>query len=157
MYKSKILVVEDDDNWKKIFKLLIEEKTTDLFEYSYVDSLAATLEAVKGNNYDLIILDLMLPDSHANNTIRTMSDEVKYIPIVIISTLDDEKLMQTAFLYGIEDYLVKDNYSVEVFRHVCTQAIKRFIGKSLSRVTHDILENLEKTLANLKSTEEQLD
>ncbi len=141
----KAVLVEDDPSWKKIFQFLVADPTETLFEFDYLTDCASLLDAVKNRKYDLILLDLMLPDSQAMDTIKTVTSRIKTIPIVVISTLDDDKLMHNAFLHGIEDYMVKDQYDSATFVHVCRQAIRRFIAKtsnSYHNHIHDILNKL---------------
>lgn len=160
MTRTSVLIVEDDFNWLRIFQTLVANATSELFDYVHVTDLKNALEAVKNNKFGLILLDLMLPDSHANNTIQVMTDEVKYtIPIVIITTLDDEKLIQNAFQHGVEDYLVKDQYNLETFIHVCRQAIRRFLGRWASPVQDDlaaIIKNLEQLDLSLDSMQQSM-
>lgn len=138
--KIKVLVVEDDLNWKYIFKNLIENKTSDLFDYIYAETLSSAIENVKSEKLDIVLLDLMLPDSITINTIQVMVREANHLPIVVLSTLDDESLMQKAFDSGIQDYLVKNHYDVNLFIHIfarydtlilCSQIYNPLLGNDL--------------------------
>ena len=142
----KVLLVEDDPNWLKIFQILVGKETQEIFEYTHVVDLAFALTAIKDNQFNLIMLDLMLPDSQALNTIKVMTAQAN-VPIVIITTLDDEKLMQDAFMLGVEDYLIKDKYDIGIFLHVSHQAIKRFLAKNL----HAFNVSIKSLLDNLQS------
>lgn len=160
MDRTNVLVVEDDSNWLRIFQTIITERTAELFEYTYVTDLKSALSAIRTNQFGLIVLDLMLPDSHAMDTIKNVSEEVKNkIPIVIITTLDDEKLMANAFQHGIEDYMVKDQYDLETFVHVCRQAISRFFGKWSNSLQQDlaaIISTLQLLDTRLKKMQDKI-
>jgi DNA-binding response OmpR family regulator len=152
MICTKVLIIEDDLNWLDIFYTLVGNDTKELFEYVHVGDLASAL-SIKKDSFGLIILDLMLPDSEAENTIKTMTTQVNYIPIVVITTMDDEKLIQHAFDKGIDDYLVKDQYDTETFIHVCRQAIKRFVGRTVQGFDEDI----KKLICHLQSVDANLE
>lgn len=149
----KVLVVEDDPVCIKIFKNIVESETKDIFDYLFIDNLTNALEIIKNNEIALILLDLMLTDSDAINTLQAMTSQVKTSPIVVLSTLDDENLIQQAFLYGVQDYLIKDKYDINMFTHVARQAIRRFVGK----IEAETKRELEKIINNLKSIDKQLE
>ena len=152
MDRTKILFIEDDKNWLRIFQINVGEHTKNLFDYVCVDTLADAFSAIEKNKFGMILLDLMLPDSHATNTIEIMTEKVKNIPIIIITTLDDEKVMQDAFLLGVEDYLVKDKYNAEIFIHASRQAIKRFLAKE---TINEILAYLQEIDNNLEQWQKE--
>ena len=150
---TKVLFVEDDANWVKIFNMLVGNSTANLFNYVYVESVAAALDALKKDTYELILLDLMLPDSGPTNTIESFSSVAKFTPVVIITTLDDEKLILTAFQNQIQDYLIKDQYDLKTFLHVCRRSVQRLIGRRSSEVQ----QGIDEIINNLKSLDTKLE
>lgn len=153
MDRIRVLIVEDDLNWLSIFYHLVGNATKELFEYTHVNSIKDALSAVINNSFELILLDLMLPDSEAVSTIQTMTTQINFIPIVITTTLDDESLMLNAFRHGVDNYLVKDQYEVKTFIHVCRQAIRRFSARMMDRLD----ENTKKILLTLQSIDNNLE
>ena len=154
MNLAKVLVVEDDSNWHNLFKIIVANNTSDIFDYVYVTDLKSAVNHVKIDpSLSLILLDLMLPDSSPLNTIQVMTSEAKNAPIVIMTTLDDEKLIADAFVLGVEDYLVKDKYNIGTFIHVCRQAIRRFAG----RIVNSLEENIKKIISNLEFLDKKLE
>lgn len=121
-----------------IFQTLIGNFTTHLFDYTHAPDITTALDLVKKDQYELILLDLILPDSQAINTVKIMTNEVKLTPTIIITTLDDEKLIQDAFNLGVEDYLIKDQYNLDLFIHISKQAIRRSLGKIAYSLDEDI-------------------
>lgn len=149
----KALIVEDNLSWLEIFQTAIEKSENNFFEFIHAPDLATALLKVKTESIQLILLDLLLPDSSGPiHTIKEMTDVVKFIPIIIISTLDDDKLIQEAFTYGIEDYLVKDQYNEDTFFHVTQQAIRRCIAKA----SKSIEQRLEILVTRLNEIDQRL-
>ena len=76
--------------------------------------LESALEKLKDNNYDVIILDLVLPETDGLDTINAVNqflqDNNKKTPIVILTGLEDYNLGVEAFSLGIKDFLIKDEY-----------------------------------------------
>jgi two-component system response regulator VanR len=100
---SKILIIEDES---KIAEILTEF----LRDYGYDTDTAADgiegLSKVKQNNYDLILLDIMMPkiDGFATlELIRQISD----VPVIIITALEDENNQMRGFDLKADDYITK--------------------------------------------------
>lgn len=76
--------------------------------------LASALEKLKNNNYDVIILDLALPETDGLDTINEvvafLEENGKATPIVILTGLEDYSLGAEAFSLGIKDFLMKGDY-----------------------------------------------
>jgi DNA-binding response OmpR family regulator len=102
MSKGRILVIEDEEKIAKIVTAYLEKE-------GYVVTVAQTgkkaLSALK-NGFDLIILDLMLPDMDGEDicqTIRKDSD----IPIIMLTAKSDEDNRVKGLGIGADDYVVK--------------------------------------------------
>lgn len=154
MSRTKILIVEDDIDWLQIFYSLVGDAMQDVFEYVHASDLTSALALAKMEKFGLILLDLMLPDSYAIETVETMISNVKHTPIIVITTLDDEKFMKSAFALGVENYLIKDQYNIEMFTHVSRQAIKNSMEKialnsSLEQI-YDNLKSMDSTLNQIQ-------
>jgi DNA-binding response OmpR family regulator len=100
----KILIIEDS---KMINKLLHKELTSLGFEVEQAHTLKEGWELIENNNFDLIILDLHLPDGEGIellDELHSMSDA----KVIVLSSVDDKSLREELFRYGILDYIIKD-------------------------------------------------
>lgn len=100
---SKILVVDDEEKIRVIIRKYAE------FENYQVDEAADGMEAltkVRANNYDLIILDVMMPELDGFTTCREIR-KIKQIPIIMLSARGEEYDKIHGFELGIDDYVVK--------------------------------------------------
>lgn len=121
----KILVIDDskEDREIAITRInktnLIPDMTAD-----ESDCLKAALEKLGENEYDVIILDLALPETDGLDTInevnKFLEKENKKTPIVILTGLEDYNLGIKAFSLGVKDFLIKD----EIRHEDLTRAIK---------------------------------
>ena len=100
---SKILVVDDEDKIRLIIRKYAEAENYVVDEAK--DGMEALLKA-RANNYDLIILDVIMPGMDGFETCRSIR-EVKKIPIIMISAKSDENDKIRGFELGIDDYVVK--------------------------------------------------
>lgn len=100
---AKILIVDDD---KDIRELLNEVLKTNGYETTTMSNGTDTLNDLKINTYDLILLDIMLPDISGIEIVEKVRNEVS-CPIIFISaksSLDDKLL---GFKQGGDDYITK--------------------------------------------------
>lgn len=109
-----ILIVEDNPaDLRLIQEILLESnassRSKSLFEFVHAGTLKKALHILTEMTFDLILLDLTLPDSQGFNTFSTLHDTVTEIPIVILSGLANETLAVEAVKQGAQDYLLKND------------------------------------------------
>jgi signal transduction histidine kinase len=137
----KVLLVEDD----AIDRLLIERVLGGCpqpieFAADGAGSLSAAVECLSNRKYDVILLDLMLPDSEGLETVRRIKEINSLIPIVVLTRLDDEKTGLSAIKIGAMDYLVKDQVLANVLVRTIRYAIERNRMQQALQEAHDKLE-----------------
>ncbi|MDW5471588.1 response regulator transcription factor [Staphylococcus equorum] len=100
---TKILIVEDEQNLARFIELELEHEdyTVDI-EYDGRPGLEKALS----NNYDLILLDLMLPNINGLEICRQIRQE-QTTPIIIITAKSDTYDKVAGLDYGADDYIVK--------------------------------------------------
>ncbi len=79
----------------------------DEFTVSEVQSLAEAKETLSTERYDVILLDLGLPDSNGLETFLEIQPVASDIPVVLLTGMDDRQLAIDAVAKGAQDYLVK--------------------------------------------------
>jgi len=100
----RILLVEDEKSISDIIKLNLE---IDDYEVVVTDRGKKALEFVEGQHFDLIILDVMLPDISGLKTCEIIRLKNKLIPIIIVSAKDTSSDRISGLKHGADDYLVK--------------------------------------------------
>jgi CheY-like chemotaxis protein len=107
-----ILVVEDDP----ILKNLLGHTFAGKYQTLYASDGNEALALFDAHKPAVVLLDLMLPtmDGFAVlETIRSRTDALKAVPVVVVSNLGAEKDIERAKGLGANDYLVKAEVSVE--------------------------------------------
>ena len=138
----KVLLVEDDQEFADILRIRLSKETTPLsFEITCLPTLQQAQQALAETTWDLILLDLMLPDSSGIQTFVTVRSQTRHTPIVIMSGLDSDSLAIDAVRKGAEDYLVKGEINSRLLFRILHHAIDRHrIKEKLSSVTGRLRE-----------------
>ncbi len=121
----RVLLIDDSKTDGRLIEIMLSESNHDRFELSQVYDLASGLLQLDTLNYDIILLDLGLPDSQGLETVRRTTEHVAGIPIIILTGLDDEELAMKAVKEHVQDYLVKDKINGSLLEHTIYYAIAR--------------------------------
>jgi len=95
------------------------------FEATRASSLSNALAALEREPFDVILLDLVLPDSLGTNTFSQVYARVPETPIVVTSQLDDKDQAVKVLQEGAQDYLVKGEMDAIHLRRALLYAIER--------------------------------
>ncbi len=103
MRKIKILLIEDDED---AAALICEYLEVNGFEMTAVFTVSDGLSHLNNDTFDLLILDLNLPDFDGYEVLRNIKDRIA-VPVIIVSAYNDKNAKLMAFRYGASDYMVK--------------------------------------------------
>ena len=103
----KILLIEDNPGDAYLIEEHFEEFANFSYELKIVETLDEALRVLKKKHFDVILLDLELPDSYGINTFLNIHNKNPLIPIIIITGLSDRTIESYARKKGAYDFLVK--------------------------------------------------
>ncbi|MBN1947631.1 MAG: diguanylate cyclase [Bradymonadales bacterium] len=121
----KALIVDGRSNDRAGLRTIlqgIEHLDIDLAE---AESLAEALEAIGQRPFDIILLDLDLPDSQGMQTFYRIHAAVPAVPLIIWIAVDNETLATDAVREGAQDYLVKGQCDSQLVDRALRYAIER--------------------------------
>lgn len=118
---SKILLVDDDFT----FSLLAEEVLKKTFSVSRAVTLQAGLCEMDMTKFDLVLLDLNLPDSRGLDTFLKLHQAHPCIATIILSGLEDRDLATRAIENGAQDYIYKSCFDQKCIHNILLFAIER--------------------------------
>ena len=107
----KVLLIEDNPIDRKLIQDFLKNDVLKRFHLTEVNKLESGLQLLSQENFDIILLDLYLPDAknlEALDKILSYKDE---IPIIILTGLSDEDLSVSAVRKGAQDYLIKGDFN----------------------------------------------
>jgi two-component system, cell cycle sensor histidine kinase and response regulator CckA len=107
----KILLVEDNPGDVLLLQETLSEITLVTFAVVNVERLSEALKQLQIEVFDVILLDLVLPDSQGLESFAKIYQQVPLTPIVVLTGMSDETTAIKAMQAGAQDYLVKGRVS----------------------------------------------
>lgn len=142
----RILVVEDNPGDLLILSEMLKDAGLDQAAFSTADTLERALIEVAGQTFDVIILDLALPDSRGMKTFASVRAHAPGTPIIVLTGLADEVLGMRAVRQGAQDYLVKGQVDGRLLYRSMMYAVERFRLERELKKRVDEIENLNRML-----------
>ena len=129
----KLLIVEDDLVDRQCLMVVLRQLSATLvFSIKTAAILAEAIDALKHERFDLVLLDLNLPDSQGLCTVDTVCAAHAQVPIVVLTGLADEQVGIEAIKRGASDYVVKGDGVKDVLRRaICYSLERKQIEKKL--------------------------
>jgi PAS domain S-box-containing protein len=125
-----ILLIEDNPGDARLLAEILTEIPSIAFKLTQVDRLELALQYLEANattaeNFNVIFLDLSLPDSEGLGTLITLQEREPTIPIIVLTGFDDETLAIAAMQQGAQDYLIKGEVNSDLLGRSLRYAIER--------------------------------
>lgn len=123
--KIKVLIIEDDAFITMVYQDHMEEASTADFQWDVFTDLTSGMSVIDSGDYDVLLLDLNLPDSDHQNTVSKIPELADKIPIVVMTSTNDELLALKTMNMGGQDYLIKSKLDPTLFIRSMLYAIER--------------------------------
>ncbi|MEH2237043.1 hybrid sensor histidine kinase/response regulator [Nostoc sp.] len=154
-YSVKILLVEDNLSYARLLQEFLMQVQSQEFTLVHVKRLGEALQELTQCNYDVILLDLSLPDSQGLLSLPPLIDQVPNIPIVVLTNTNDEEVAIEAVRQGAQDYLIKRQVNSDVLVRSLRYAIERKqLLESLRTVNETLQIRVEERTAELVKANE---
>jgi signal transduction histidine kinase len=139
----RILLVEDNPGDAD----LIVELLPGVGEVVCADRLSKALEYAGTERFDIVLLDLGLPDSDGLATLHTMRRQTEELPILVLTGYNDEQTALNAIREGAQDYLIKGQTDKNLLTCSIKYAVERKKTENALNKLNDTLERqvLERT------------
>ncbi|SFK64846.1 response regulator transcription factor CtrA [Shimia haliotis] len=124
----RVLLVEDDPTTSKSIEMMLTHANLNVYS---TDLGEEGIDLAKLYDYDLILLDLGLPDMTGHEVLRQLRTSRVDTPILILSGADDTESKLKGFGYGADDYLTKPFHREELVARIHA-IIRRSKGHSQS-------------------------
>ena len=142
MVKYNVLIVDDHLVVREGLKLILE--TNELFQViGEAENGKAALEFIENQPPDVILMDLNMPVMSGLETMKQLNERKVFIPVIILTTYNEDELMIRGIQLGAKGYLLKDTGRENLFRTI-ESAIR---GETLLQpeIMNKIISSKEKT------------
>ncbi len=149
----RVLLVEDNPGDADLIVGLLPGEGPTQFKVECVPQLSEALERVGKDRFDIILLDLGLPDSDGLDTLRDMQRQAAELPIIVLTSISDERVALAAIQEDAQDYLIKGQIDKQHLSRSIKYAVERKRAKEklraseeryrrISQEYHSLLDNL---------------
>ncbi len=160
----KILLVEDNPADADLIGEILDEADDIQWSLVHVEKLKEALTCLRENHFDVVLLDLSLPDKQGLGTVAQTYQAAPDLPIVVLTGLNDKVIALEALREGAQDYLVKgkidSNLLVRAIRHAIerAQTLKRLrhSEEQLQRLNEELERRVEEQTNELRQKNQYL-
>ena len=142
----KILLVEDNPGDARLLREMFREDESHDNELTVVDSMSGAEGHLARGGFDMVLLDLVLPDSQGLGAVRRARAAAPRVPLVVLTGLDDESLAAQALQEGAQDYLIKGQIETRGLFRALRYAVER---KSMEEALFAEKERAQVTLHSI--------
>lgn len=103
------LLVEDSCSDAQLVQAIISSAELNAPQLHHAERFEKALDMLKANVFDVVLLDLHLPDGQGLSLIKRLKELVPQIPVVVLTCSQDPKLAEAALQAGAQDYVVKSD------------------------------------------------
>lgn len=123
--QQSILLVEDNQADADYMREVLDDSRLADRNLIHVVTLRDAIEFVENEACEVILLDLILPDSGLTETVERMRYAAPKTPVVVLSGSDDDEIIFLALRCGAQDYLIKGQYDADLLRRAIVYSIER--------------------------------
>lgn len=118
---KNILIVDDDKEIQKALSIALQQE-----EFAMVSAftIKEAVFYVKEHLFDLILLDIMLPDGNGFDLLQIIREQKIYVPVICLSSKDDEAVKVAGLGIGADDYITKP-FSISLLKSKIKALIRR--------------------------------
>lgn len=127
---NKILLIEDN---REVAGILFDYFECLGMELDYADNGELGLQLALTGNFDLILLDLMLPRMDGLTVCNKLRAAGKVTPVLMLTALDNREDMLNGFQHGADDYLTKP-FDLDILEARMRALIKRYRGQTAETI-----------------------
>ncbi|MFB2877835.1 response regulator [Floridanema aerugineum] len=135
-----ILLVEDNLAEARLLKEVLKGAILSRFNLAHVKRLGEAIASLETESFDVVLLDLTLPDSEGLASLDSLIQHAPSLPIVVLTNTNDDELAIESVRHGAQDYLMKRQINQEILVRSLRYAIERKQAAEALREANEILE-----------------
>jgi diguanylate cyclase (GGDEF)-like protein/PAS domain S-box-containing protein len=141
-----ILLIEHDSEQARLISAMFNEQDSYCFALTHVVCLADAETYLTDHSIDIVLLDLALPDPRGLDAVRWVRAVAPRVPIVLLSSPDNEPKAIQAIQDGVQNYLIKGQIDPRKLIQALNNAVER---KMIEVITFNAKERAQVTLDSI--------
>lgn len=150
-----VLLIEDNLAEARLIKEILKGANRHQFHLTHTQRLGEALALIEHNAFDVVLLDLTLPDSSGLDSLTPLLRVAPQLPIVVLTNMNDEETALEAVRRGAQDYLVKRFAQLEMLvRSICYAIERKQVAEELREVNEALEERVKRRTEELMKAKE---
>lgn len=145
----KVLLIDDDPAFPEIIRIMLAKYASFDFELVIARNIAEAIQRLGGDSIDVVLLDLVLPDSDGLDSYRRLQEIYPDHPLVVITGVDNEDWAIEAIKGGAQDYLLKDDLEGQALVRSLRYAVERRRVADALRDAQQFLNSIVENIPNM--------
>jgi signal transduction histidine kinase len=136
-----VLVIEDDPGDADLLQAVLADVSGASFDFTWAERLATGLKYMAEMDFDVVLLDLSLPDSQGIETFYKVHAQTPKAPVVVLTGFDDAAVAIRAMQAGAQDFLNKGSMDGNMLTRAMRYAIERYhLQEQLACQTQELVQ-----------------
>jgi two-component system cell cycle sensor histidine kinase/response regulator CckA len=133
----RILLIEDSPGDARLIREMVSDIGGETVELECEETLASGLKHLGDEQFEVLLLDLSLPDSRGLDTLEKVHPFEQKVPVIVLTGFDDDEMAQRSLRSGAQDYLVKGKITADSLGRSIRYALDRRSAEEALRVSEE--------------------